>query len=129
MKQYNKAKPHKWGIKVFALASKSGFVHGFEFYVGKGTIKSKSTLGLSGDIIIRLLLLLLFIPRNKNYKLCFDNWFTPYQLMCNLKNFGILANGTVRINRMSECQFKSDKELKKEGRGTYDSKIDTNSWL
>jgi len=126
MKQYNKAKPHKWGIKVFALASKSGFVHDFEFYVGKGTIKSKSTLGLSGDIIIRLCDI---IPRNKNYKLCFDNWFTSYQLMCNLKHFGILANGTVRINRMSGCQFKSDKELKKEGRGTYDSKIDTNSGI
>lgn len=49
--------------------------------------------------------------------------------MCNLKQFGILANGTVRINRMSGCQFKSDKELKKEGRGTYDSKIDTNSGI
>jgi len=63
MKQYNKAKSHKWGIKVFALASKSGFVHGFEFYIEKGTIKSKSTLGLSGDIIIRLCDI---IPRNKN---------------------------------------------------------------
>lgn len=30
---------------------------------------------------------------------------------------------------MSGCQFKSDKELKKEGRGTYDSKIDTNSGI
>ncbi|KAF0706037.1 Uncharacterized protein FWK35_00033632, partial [Aphis craccivora] len=125
MKQYNKAKPHIWGIKVFALASKSGFVHDFEFYVGKGTIKSKSTLGLSGDIIIRLCDI---IPRNKNYKLCFDNWFTSYQLICNLKQFGILANVTVRINRMSGCQFKSDKELKKKEEA-YDSKIDTNSGI
>lgn len=30
---------------------------------------------------------------------------------------------------MSGCQFKSDKELKKEGRGSYDSKIDTNSGI
>ncbi|XP_060875930.1 uncharacterized protein LOC132949181 [Metopolophium dirhodum] len=51
IKQYNKAKPHKWGIKEFALASKNGFVHDFELYVGKGTIKSKSTLGLSVYII------------------------------------------------------------------------------
>lgn len=78
MKLYNKAKLHKWGIKVFALSSKSGFVHYFEFYVGKGTIKSKSTLGLSCDIIIKLCDI---IPRNNNYKLCFDYWFTSYQLM------------------------------------------------
>ncbi|KAF0756258.1 Uncharacterized protein FWK35_00032807 [Aphis craccivora] len=49
--------------------------------------------------------------------------------MCNLNQFGILANGTARINRMSGCQFKSDKEFKKEGRCTYDSKFDTNSGI
>lgn len=54
MKQYNKSKPHKWGIKMFDLASKSGIVHDFEIYVGKGTVKSNTNLGLSGNIVIRL---------------------------------------------------------------------------
>lgn len=124
MKQYNKAKPHKWGIKVFALASKSGFVHDFEVYVGKNTVSSKSGLGLSGDIVIRLTDI---IPKNKNFKLCFDNWFTSYQLMCCLRNLGILANGTVRTNRMAGCQFISDKDLKNKGRGAYDTQIDGNN--
>jgi len=31
MKQYNKAKPHKWGIKVFALASRADSFMIFNF--------------------------------------------------------------------------------------------------
>lgn len=62
MKQYNKAKPHKWGIKVFALASKSGFIHDFEFYI-EGTIQSSYIHWLSGDIIIMLCYI---IPPKKN---------------------------------------------------------------
>lgn len=55
MKQYNKNKPHKWGIKMFALASSHGFVHDFEIYVGKGTLPpSELGLGISGDVVIRL---------------------------------------------------------------------------
>lgn len=34
MKQYIPKKPHKWHIKVFALASVCGIVHDFEIYVG-----------------------------------------------------------------------------------------------
>lgn len=121
MKQYNKSKPHKWGIKLFALASKSGIVHDFETYVGKGTVKSVTNLGLSGDIVMRLSEI---IPKNKNFKLSFDNWFTSYNLLVNLKSHGILGVGTVRSNRLSGCQFELDKNLKKSGRGSYDTKID-----
>ena len=36
MKQYNKAKPVKWGFKVFALcASDSGFIHHFYLNTGR----------------------------------------------------------------------------------------------
>lgn len=121
MKQYNKFKPHKWGIKLFALASKSGIVHDFEIYVGKGTVKSITNLGLSGDIVIRLSEI---IPKNKNFKLSFDNWFSSYNLIVHLKSLGILGVGTVRSNRLSGCKFELDNKLKKSGRGSYDTKID-----
>lgn len=77
MKQYVSSKPHKWGIKVFALASKCGIIHDFEIYIGKGTTKTNTKLGLSGDIVIRLTEV---IPKNKNYKIFIDNWFTSYNL-------------------------------------------------
>jgi len=66
MKQYNKNKPHKWGIKMFALASSNGLVHDFEIYVGKGTLlPSEHELGISGDVLMRLVD---SIPKHKNYK-------------------------------------------------------------
>lgn len=121
MKQYNKSKSHKWGIKMFALASKSGIIHDFEIYVRKSTIKPSTKMGLSGDIVIRLSDIL---PKHKNYKLSFDNWFTSYNLKLHLKSLVILSVGTVRSNRIAGCQFENDKDLKKAGRGTYDTRID-----
>lgn len=34
MKQYNPAKPHKWGYKFFVLSGVSGFTYNFEIYTG-----------------------------------------------------------------------------------------------
>ncbi|XP_039275920.1 piggyBac transposable element-derived protein 3-like [Nilaparvata lugens] len=122
MKQYIKNKPHKWGIKVFAIASQSGIVHDFEVYVGKGTVKSTNNkLGLSGEIVVRLSEV---IPKFQNYKLFCDNWFTSYHLICELKVRGILAVGTVRSNRLCGCQLENDKILPGKGRGSYDEMID-----
>ena len=46
MEQYLRNKPHKWGIKMFVIASKRGIVHDFEIYIGKETIpKEKSSTG------------------------------------------------------------------------------------
>jgi hypothetical protein len=54
LKQYVRNNPHKWGIKVFARAASSGIVYDFEVYMGKGTVKKNSPLGISGDIVLRL---------------------------------------------------------------------------
>lgn len=120
MKQYNKNKPHKWGLKVFGLASKSGMVHDFEIYVGKGTVPVER-LGISGDIVLRLTEV---VPRNQNYKVYIDNWFTSHALLCEMKRLGILVTGTVKENRIGRCPFISTKDLMKQERGTYDIKVD-----
>ena len=105
LKQYIKNKPHKWGIKMFARAEISGFIYDFEIYVGKGTTKNTSALGISGDIVLRPTE---NIPRNENFKIFFDNWFSSFDLLCHLTEIGILATGTVRISRMRGCKLKSD---------------------
>lgn len=63
---------------MFDLGSRFGIIHDFEIYVGKSTIKSSTNLGLNGDIDIRLSEI---IPKNKNYKLSFDNLFSSYNLI------------------------------------------------
>lgn len=64
MKQYNKNKPHKWGIKMFAIA-------------------------------------------------------------CRIKFSGVLGIGTVCSNRLANCKMNSDTIMQKQGRGVFDSKVDT----
>ncbi|XP_054087559.1 piggyBac transposable element-derived protein 4-like isoform X2 [Zeugodacus cucurbitae] len=80
-KQYNPAKPHKWGLKMFTRAGTSGLVYDFTLYVGEGTCQSYG-LGLSSDIVLYLAKT---IPKHKNFKLYFDNWFTSVSLLIALK--------------------------------------------
>lgn len=76
MKQYNKNKPHKWGIKLFAIASSSGIVHDFEVYIGKGTLTpSEHGFGISGDVVMRLSEC---IPKNENCKLMYIYIYNMY---------------------------------------------------
>ena len=47
--------------------------------------------------------------------------------MVQLKAMGILSAVTFRTNRLKGCPIASDKELKNEGRGSYDYCSDVNS--
>jgi hypothetical protein len=60
------------------------------------------------------------LPKNQNYKVFTDNWFTSYSLISVLKEVGILSVGTVRVARLKGCNLKTDPELKRQGRGSDD---------
>lgn len=125
LKQYIKSKPHRWGIKVFAIAGSSGILYDFSIYVGKDTVTEKvEGLGVSGSVVMQLLD---YLPQHQNFKICMDNWFSSHQLMVTLKDKGFLAVGTVRSNRLPNCSFETEKELKKRGRGSYDFKTEVNN--
>lgn len=80
-------------------------------------------MGISSDVVLYLAKSL---PKDKNFKLYFDNWFTSVSLLISLKEIGIFATGTVRKNRIRNCQLLSDAELKKHGRGSFDIKCEMN---
>ena len=67
------------------------------------------------------------LPKQKGYKLVFDNYFNFIELLTKLKEQEIWAIGTLRADRMRQCKLKTEKELKKEGRGSFDGAIDLNS--
>lgn len=123
LKQYNKNKPHKWGIKVFALCGKSGILYDFEIYTGKDTIVDKTKLGISGDIVVRLVDT---VPASMNHKIYMDNWFTSYHLAVHLQDMNLLMAGTIRENRIlrpsskGNVFSKTENELKSSGRGSFD---------
>ncbi|KAH8035586.1 hypothetical protein HPB51_007769 [Rhipicephalus microplus] len=124
-KQFVKGKPNPEGVKVFVRCSFDGLAHDFEFYQGKGTGVSKehAHLGLGGSVVMRLVESL---PKAQNIKCYMDNYFTSVKLFLELKKIGILASGTIRGNRLAGCVMKTDKEMKKEGRGSYDERVSQN---
>lgn len=129
IKQYMPKKPTKWGIKIFARCSTNGMVHDFIVYTGSYTevIEPKAHLTITGNIVRSLVLSL---PKVDNFLVYFDNYFTSFDLMKQLKTeLKIHTIGTIRQNRLKGCQLKSEKELKQDGRGSFDKRVDLNSNL
>ena len=123
MLQYIKSKPHRWGVKVFARAEVSGIVYDFEIYVGKGTKVKDGPLGMSGNVVLRLVD---DLPKHQNHKLFVDNWFASYDLAVELKKLGIYMVAILRKNRLAGCSLQTDASLKKSGHGSYDYRVETN---
>jgi hypothetical protein len=92
IKQYIPMKPHKWGYKIYCLASENYLLH-FEIYEGKEEDPSES--GATYDTVIRMIQ-----PyQNQQLILFTDSWFTSPTLMNALKARGIRSCGSVRSNR------------------------------
>lgn len=92
-KQYMPAKPIKRGFKAWCRCdSKTGYLYQFDIYTGKDQEANEEGLGyrvvmkLGGNL-----------PRNTH--LVFVNFFSSLALMEALYHRGILATGTVRMNR------------------------------
>jgi len=129
LRQYLPKKPNKWGIKVWARCSKSGIVHQFEVYTGKGSTENDDpALLMGGNVVMRLLTEL---PKQQNYKVFFDNFFSSIALMKHLKENGFLSVATLRKDRMKGAakQMEKESQLKKRGRGSNDFIIEANSGI
>ncbi|KAH8022498.1 hypothetical protein MRX96_054168 [Rhipicephalus microplus] len=121
-KQFIRNKANPEGVKVFLRCSAESMARDFELYQGKGTgvPEEHKSLGLGGSIVMRLVK---DLPLCRNFKCYFDNYFTSVGLLQELKCIGIWAVGTIRANRLQGCVLKTDKELRREGRGSYDQKV------
>ncbi|XP_043475801.1 piggyBac transposable element-derived protein 3-like [Leptopilina heterotoma] len=128
MKQFIKAKPIRFGIKMWALCSASGFLFDFDIYCGKNSDKGEvlTNCALGSRVVLQMLQKLLFnIPAKKlfKYHVYYDNLFCCPDLLVHLKKAGLRATGTVRENRIKE---KNDIS-KDTPRGTFAVKHDKNS--
>ena len=118
IKQFVKNKPIRFGLKLWALCSTSGFLFHFSIYCGKNDNDSSEKLKnctLGSRVVINMLdPLLKKIPKKdlENYHVCFDNYFTSPDLIAHLKDLGLKATGTVRQNRVYEKKIENNKEKK-----------------
>jgi hypothetical protein len=92
IKQYMPMKPHKWGYKIWGLAS-DDYLLRFEVYEGKE--HHPSVHGATYDLVIRIT----NGYQNMNHILFMDSWFTSPGVIDALKVRGILSCGSVRSNR------------------------------
>ena len=93
-----------------------GLVYNFEVHTGTIDMCSvQPDLQASGNIVMKLLA---NIPRHKGHKLFIDNWYTSVPLATTLMNQRMALVGTDRANRLRNYIMPSDKDMKKEGRGT-----------
>ena len=96
-KQYMKAKPTKWGIKVFVLAdATNGYIRTFQIYTGKSLEDGNSSAGLCTKVVLDLMSGF----EGSGLHLYTDNYYTSPSLYLHLYNRGINACGTARPNRI-----------------------------
>ena len=92
IKQYIPSKPHKWGYKIYCLASDDYLLH-FEVYQGKE--EHPSPLGSTYGTVMRMTA----EYQHQQYFLFTDNWFTSPAVLDELKRRGIRCCGSVKRNR------------------------------
>ncbi|CAG5000422.1 unnamed protein product [Parnassius apollo] len=97
LKRYNPKKPHKWGYNIYVLSGVSGFAYKFEPETGAEN---------AANVVVRRAR---EIPRNQNYRLYFDNYFTSLLLLEYFAKQGKLSLGTFRHNRIPDCKLPAEK--------------------
>ena len=66
---------------------------------------------VTGSYVVERLLETL--PRMKNFKVIFDNWFSSIPLCLALKRSGYLVTATLRADRTKNCPLPAKKILRK----------------
>nr|XP_046274248.1 piggyBac transposable element-derived protein 2-like [Scatophagus argus] len=110
LKQYLPPKPKNWGYKIIFLAGSDGIPHNLEV----DQPPELPNVGASEKVVLQLVQP---IPKEENYNLFFDNWFTSVPLVVTLAEQGIRCTGTVHGNRLPGVN------LKRAGHGPFKEKM------
>lgn len=122
MKQFMKDKPYRWGCKVYVLCGKSGMPYDFFIYQGSTTELSPVNLqkfGFCASVVLHLAARF----NERGHTLFYDNYFSSYPLLEIMREKGINAGGTIRVDRFAKPPLLSDKDMLKKGRGHSDSVV------
>lgn len=134
-KQYIKGKPCPWGLKLFFLCGKHGQAYDFILYQSSSPELDKNIIKKIGYGASVVLQLAKRIGESKGHELYYDNYFSSYHLLQILKQKGIMAACTARINRFSSPSFLNDRETNKKPRGfaqeicSHDGDVTVVKWL
>ena len=126
-KQFLRGKPIRFGFKIWCGTTPLGYLVWFDPYQGKvdSSRTQENNLGLGGNLVTKFADVLASLGR-KFFRLCYGNFFNSVELVMTLKAKFVKATATIRENRTEKCPLISNDALKKQGRGNYDFKTDTN---
>ena len=118
-KQFIRAKPIRFGFKIWSLCTADGAGVYFEPYCGGDTDVDDEGLGQGPNVVLSLVQKSLLAAGSKVF---FDNLFTSFPLLQRLSALGIAGTGTVRQNRLNRVPITSKKDLQKKAvpRGEMD---------
>lgn len=120
-KQFIRGKPVRFGYKNWMVTSSDGYCYAFDLYCGKSPgANPKEPLGTR---VVKLLLDKLGTSA-KDHVVYFDNFFTSFELLRDLRKAGFRATGTVREGRTKKCPLVGVKEMKKKNRADFDYRFD-----
>ena len=129
-KMYIKGKPIRFGYKIWSLCGYDGYPYKMTIYTGKdATRRTEEPLGH------QVVLDLLNVVDDKSFPQCheiyFDNFFTSQKLLEKLADKEFISVGTIRENRTggATARMKSNKVIKKEGRGSFDYRSNGNVFI
>ena len=124
VKQYNTKRTCNWGFINMVRVGQSGMIYDLFMYRGKHSAGAEQC-----GAVESVLHLAKELPKHKNFRVYFDNWFSTLPLLIKLHSSGILATATFRSIGMGLCPLMSDKDSKSEGRGSFDYRVYLNSSL
>lgn len=131
-KQFIRGKPIRFGYKMWALNTTSGYLVNFELYQGKSERRSENYEKEFGKAAAPFVSMLDNLGNEKEgpYHLYFDNLFTGMNLLQHLKDRGYQGTGTFRENRIpKDCPITDKKTFSKKVRGSYEGAIEKNSGI
>src|SRR5277367_5334037 len=104
------------------MCSSNGFPYNFDVYTGKDSSGNVSEQDLLGTRVVKKMLKC--VEKPELHQVFFDNFFTSYNLLAELREKGFRATGTARENRLQKCPLPESKVFQKSARGNYASQTD-----
>ena len=128
-KMFIRGKPIRFGYKIWSLCSADGYPYHLQIYRGKEPNCSRDPLGLR--VVNQIVDVVLAHSVPSSHQVYFDNFFTSYRLLKELKERGVPATGTFRDCRTAGAAnlLESSKSLQKRDRGAFDYCCDGNLYI
>ncbi|XP_035455963.2 piggyBac transposable element-derived protein 3-like [Spodoptera frugiperda] len=122
-KQHIHGKPIRFGFKAWVAATRLGYCLQADLYEGRSEARET---GLGEHVVTKLMNTVKTEYPETLFSVYCDNFFTAPSLLSSLQENNVKITGTARQNRIDKCPLIDAKSCKKQPRGFYDYRLDTN---